>query len=69
MALKKIKMTKEELEIFIEDAKEELRFMGYLYSDLAKITYIKLGRIKAILSYNLGATDEEITLIKKALGL
>lgn len=55
--------------IFIEDVKEELKFTGYLYADLAKATYLKLGRIKAILSYNLSATDEEISLIKKALGL
>jgi hypothetical protein len=62
-------MTKEEQQIFIEDVKEELKFTGYLYIDLSKATYIGLGRIKAILSYNLIAKDEEVLSIKKALGL
>jgi hypothetical protein len=49
--------------------KEELKFMGYLYVDLSRLTYIGLSRVKAILSYNLTATDEEISSIKKVLGL
>jgi hypothetical protein len=54
---------------FIKEVKEELKFMGYLYIDLSRLTYIGLSRIKAILSYNLTATDEEILSIKKVLGL
>jgi hypothetical protein len=46
--------------------KEELKFMGYLYVDLSRLTYIGLSRVKAILSYNLTATDEEISSIKKS---
>jgi hypothetical protein len=54
---------------FINEVKEELKFMGYLYIDLSRLTYIGLSRVKAILSYNLTATDEEISSIKKVLGL
>jgi hypothetical protein len=54
---------------FIKEAKEELRFLGYLQVDLAKATYISLNRIKTILAGSQSVTEEEIAVIKKVLGL
>jgi len=54
---------------FIKEAKEELRYLGYLQIDLAKATYISLNRIKTILAGSQSVTEEEIAVIKKVLGL
>jgi hypothetical protein len=61
--------TQFDLKTFIKEVKEELKFMGYLHVDLAKLTYIPLHRLKAILKESPTTTEEEINTIKKVLGL
>jgi hypothetical protein len=41
MAVKKLNRTTN----FINEVKEELKFMGYLYVDLSRLTYIGLSRL------------------------
>ena len=61
--------TQIDLKTFAKEVKEELKYMGYLQTYLAKITYIPFTRIKTILSGSESTTKEEITTIKKVLGL
>ena len=61
--------TQFDLKSFVKEVKEELKYMGYLQSDLAKQTYIPFNRIKTILSGSESTTIEEINSIKKVLGL
>lgn len=61
--------TQFDLKLFVREVKEELKYMGYLQSDLAKACYIPLHRIKTILSGSESTTKEEITTINKVLGL
>lgn len=57
------------LKSFVKEVKEELKYMGYLQSDLAKACYIPYTRIKTILNGSESTTIEEINSIKKVLGL
>jgi plasmid maintenance system antidote protein VapI len=58
-----------DIESFVKEVKAELKYMGYLQTYLAKITYIPFNRIKTILNGSKSTTPEEIETIKKALGL
>lgn len=61
--------TQFDIKYFIKEVKEELKYMGYLQRDLAKLTYIPFARIKTILNGSESTTEEEINSIKKVLGL
>lgn len=54
---------------FVKEVKAELKYLGYLQVDLARATYISLGRIKTILAGSESVTEQEITTINKVLGL